>query len=1343
MNIYSKIILFFFLFQIVLNGNTGEKIDTRRYFLKRFDNSAGLSQNTVTCILQDELGVMWFGTKDGLNKYDGHSFTVFRQEIGKPDGLKDNYITVLCEKKDSHRLWIGTSKGIFIYDMLREKFSPFDKETSDKHTKINRPIYDIKYDNRGILWIATQGQGLFSYDESNDILTHHVQNDLKADSDILSLDIDSRGFLWIAIYNTGLFYSEDNLNTLSRFTHEDIADFMVDGAVYDMKFGPNNHLYIVSDKRGLKEINVISKKVRNLLDTSFGGNNLFMRKIAFASETDLWIGTESGVYIVNLNTLQYSHFEHELGDPYSLSDNAVHSLYKDRDGSMWIGTYFGGVNYYSKQSALFEKYYPIPGKEGLSGERVREFCESSNGDIWIGTEDGGLNLFSPKTKKITPFLKSKLYHNIHALCYDANNNLWVGTFSEGLYKINIPSNSVTHYKKEVTNYKLANNTIHSLFKDSRGNLWVGTGYGLQRFDDRTHRFETIEELGNSLIRDIKEDSNGNIFFATATSGLFSYNPDKREWKNYTHKASDSGSLPHNNVLSIFTDSKKQIWVTTQGGGFARLNKNDGAFTRFSSYNKLPNDVVYQILEDDRGLFWISTNEGLIHFNPETEEFFTYSLEDGLLSKQFNYKSALRASDGMFYMGTLNGFITFNPNDTYRDRETPHVILTDFLLFNKKVVVGALGSPLSKSITFSDKVTLNHDQNYFSLKFANLNYHHPKHSQYLYKLEGFDSEWILTNETNTVYYPNLTHGKYIFRLKSANSDQPDLISLPIEIRPPFWQSSYAYFVYSSLIILFAYFAYRYLSKQRDLKNKRRLAIFEQEKEREIYTAKIDFFTDIAHEIRTPLTLIKSPLDHIINNKNLSEDVRENLEIIGKNTNRLQDLTNQLLDFRKIEKQHFHLTFEKKDIVELLDSVLVRFNQLIKLNDLRLEHEVASDEFYVYVDQESIIKIISNLLTNAIKNAATYIKIQLDTESIKGTNYFDIVIENDGAVIPLQEREKIFKPFIQYSTDTSAIKAGTGLGLALARSLAELHQGYLSMDEKEDANSFRLTIPILQQWTKGKDENEEEVVEEVFLTDSPENENYDARQTVLVVEDDKELLAYISKLLSPYYTILMATDGKKALRILENQIVNLILTDIMMSNMSGYDLCREIKTNITSCHIPLIFLTAKDTLASKIQGLELGADAYIEKPFSNEFLLATISNLLNNREIMIEAFKKSTLVQADGTMLSKSDQSFMDTVYKVIEDNLDNPEFNQDNFAMALNMSKSSLYRKMKGLFDISPNDFIRLNRIKRAAKLFEEGDSRVTEVCYLVGFSSPSYFSKCFQKQFGTTPKDFIESQKSK
>lgn len=1298
----------------------------------------GLSQNTVTCILQDKLGFMWFGTKDGLNKYDGHSFSVFRQNIGDENSIKDNFITVLCEAQNAYKLWIGTSNGIYIYDMVAEKFSRFIVE--DSGYNITRPISDIQYDNNGILWISTQGQGLFSYDEKLNILKNHQLGELNEKSNVRSFDVDSRGVIWFSIDDIGLFFSKDNLATIVRFTHDEIDQLMSAETIYETMIGANNHLYIISGRYGLYEINIISQKVNKLLDPNINGSRMFMRKVVQFSDNELWIGTESGILIFNTETSEYTHFKHELGDPYSLSDNAIHSLFKDKDGSMWIGTYFGGVNYYSAQSTLFDKYYRIPGKGGLAGERIREFCEDPDGHIWIGTEDGGLNLFCPQSIKFKPFLKDQLHHNIHALYHDGKNHLWVGTFSEGLYKVNLTTNAITHYKKE-GNEGLKDNTIYSLFKDGEGVFWIGTGAGLQIFDEKQNKFTTIDELRQDLIRDINEDQKGNIYCATATNGLFCYQRDSKKWTNYLYEMDNTKSLPHNNVLSVFIDSKDQAWITTQGGGFAKFNESDGTFERYSTYNKLPNDVAYQILEDDQGLFWISTNEGLIHFNPESGEFFTYSFEDGLLSKQFNYQSALRADNGVFYFGSLNGFIAFNPNDTYQNSISPNVVLTDFLLFNKKVKIGEDKSPLEKSVMFADEIKLSYNQNYFSLKFADLNYQVTKHNQYLYKLEGYDTEWFPTNESYTIYYPNVRPGKYNFRLKSAESSDTDLIFLPIEITPPWWRSNLAYCLYLIIILSVSYGLYRYLSRQNKLRAKQRLSLYEQEKEREVYTAKIDFFTDIAHEIRTPLTLIRSPLENIIKNKEVSEDVRDDLEIIDKNTNRLQDLTNQLLDFRKIEKQRFHLTFAKYDIVKLVNDLLIRFNQVIALKKIRLDIDLPSEPFFAYVDKESITKIISNLLTNAIKNTDTYISVEFHKESIKGIDYFDLVVKNDGEVIPINKREEVFKPFVQYQSDASVLKAGTGLGLTLSRSLAELQQGFLTMDAVDSENSFRLTIPLLQEWTK---EMEDDTEENVMLPSYQHVTDNDQKQiNVLVVEDDLDLLAYISKLLSPYYNVLTATDGAKALEMLDKEIINLILTDIMMPNIDGYELCKDIKMNISYSHIPIVFLTAKNSLSSKIEGLDSGADAYIEKPFSNEFLLATVSNLLANRAKMIEAFKRSTYASTTETTLSKTDDTFMKAVYKVIEENLSNPEFSQDDFAAALNMSKSSLYRKIKGLLDVSPNDFIRIKRIKKAAHLFDEGEDSVSEVCYTVGFSSPSYFSKCFYREFNQTPKEYIDAKYSK
>lgn len=1337
MSIIFRLLILFIIISIPLKG-FGEEENIKKYYLKRYDNSVGLSQNTVTCILQDSLGFMWFGTKDGLNKFDGQTFSVYRHKIRDDSSLKDSNITALLEGRNN-KLWIGSYNGLLIYDMELERFIHFTKKSLSMGSKIDKPINNIIYDNEGILWISTQGQGLFSYDERSDVLMHHVIDDvLSSASRVQNLSIDARGFVWFTIENTGLFYSKDKLQTYSEFKHKELSDFLTKGVIYSMLFDSSNRLYMVSDQYGFVEVNVITQQVRELLDSNIEGTRVFMRKIVQKTTNEFWVGTESGVFIVDINSLKYSHLTHELGDSYSLSDNAIHSLYKDREDNMWIGTYFGGVNYYSSQLALFEKYYPILGQGGFSGERVGSFFENQDGNIWIGTEDGGLNLFSPKTKKIIPVLKDKLHHNIHGI-FDDKEHLWVGTFSKGFYKINLTDHSIVHhYTTEDKHCNLLNNSINVLYKDRDDFFWIGTGRGLQLLDEDTHNFITIDDLRGELVRDIKEDPSGNIYCATGVNGLFFFDKKENTWVNYSHDPENTYSLPHNNILSVFIDSKGQVWVTTQGGGFCRFDVENEKFIRYSTLNKLPNDVVYQILEDDGGFFWISTNEGLSHFNPVTEDFFTYTLHDGLLSNQFNYNSSLRSREGVFYFGLLNGFIAFNPNDMPETSTGTNIVLSDFLLFNKKAVVRDAASPLKKSITFSDKVTLNHKQNYISLKFANLSYQGLTRNQYIYKLEGFDSEWLSSNEINTIYYPNLKHGKYTFKLRLLDNEKIDLISLPIEISPPWWLSPYAFLFYSAVFVFLFYISYRYISNRNRLQEKRKMEIYDREKEREIYTAKIDFFTDIAHEIRTPLTLIKSPLENIMQNNVLAEEIQEDLGIISKNTIRLQDLTNQLLDFRKIEKKKFQLTFKEQNITGILEEIMIGFKPLIKLNNLVLKTESSSDAILANVDKEAVMKIISNLLTNAIKNASTFIHISLEDNSTPNGGSFDLTIENDGEVVPAHKREALFKPFFQYKTKTTDIKNGTGLGLTLARSLAELHQGFLVMNEKDDVNSFHLSIPFI----KGSEEKENvSLKDKAVLLDK--NLAFDInKQTVLIVEDDKELLEYMQKLLSRIYNVVKATDGEEAMEMLDKHVINLVVTDIMMSNLDGYELCRQIKSNIAYSHIPVIFLTAKNSLSSKIEGLELGADTYIEKPFSNDFLLAAISNLLANRERLVEAFRISPHILTSATVtLSKTDETFVKTVHEVINSNMSNVEFNQDDFSSLLNMSKSSLYRKIKGLFDVTPNDFIRINRVKKAARLFEEGNDRVTEVCYLVGFNSPSYFSKCFHRQFGMTPTDYIESIK--
>jgi len=638
---------------------------------------------------------------------------------------------------------------------------------------------------------------------------------------------------------------------------------------------------------------------------------------------------------------------------------------------------------------------------------------------------------------------------------------------------------------------------------------------------------------------------------------------------------------------------------------------------------------------------------------------------------------------------------------------------------------------------SDDIELKANQNSFSFRIAALSYQAPQMNQLMYKLEGFDKEWYSADKTPVITYSNLPYGTYTFMVKGSNCDglwNKKATLLRIHILPPFYLSYWAYTIYILLLILFTAWIILYFKRRTAQKHHRQMEQFEQEKERELYTAKIDFFTNVAHEIRTPLTLIKSPLENVLQEKQVNDDVREDLLIMSQNTNRLLDLTNQLLDFRKTESQGFKLSFVECSISDILRTTYIRFTPLAKQKGLDFSITLPETELRASGDREALTKIISNLFTNAVKNADTYIHVHLCAD--ESNTSFCISVSNDGKVIPTEMREEIFKPFVQYKVGEKEISVGTGIGLALSRSLAELHQGSLRMNDSLEHNCFCLTLPIVQQQTivlSSKTETEEiDMVKEL----APCNDKQ--KSIILVVEDNADMLIFISRQLSPHYTVLTAANGLKALEMLDNNYVNLIVSDIMMPQMDGLELCNQLKSNLTYSHIPIILLTAKTNMQAKIEGLKSGADAYIEKPFSVEYLKACISNLLNNREKLRTAFMNSPFVPSNTMAITKADENFLKTLNEMVLSNMQNPDFCLDDMANILNMSRSSLNRKIKGTLDLTPNDYIRLERLKKAAQLLKEGECKVNEVCYMVGFNTPSYFTKCFQKQFGVLPKDFAK-----
>ena len=645
------------------------------------------------------------------------------------------------------------------------------------------------------------------------------------------------------------------------------------------------------------------------------------------------------------------------------------------------------------------------------------------------------------------------------------------------------------------------------------------------------------------------------------------------------------------------------------------------------------------------------------------------------------------------------------------------------------------------MTYTREINLKYNQNSFAFRFAALCYAAPEENYLSYTLKGFDKEWYSTTKSSTASYTNLKPGDYTFCVKTANAKgewSNDIKSIHIHIAPPFWKSPWAYLLYFILSAAgIGYIFYRFRKQITD-KQRRQLEILEAEKEKEIYHAKIDFFTNIAHEIRTPLTLIKGPLENILHKENIDRNtIRENLDVMERNTLRLLDLTNQLLDFRKTETKGFRLNFMDCNISQLIRDTYIRFNPAAQQNGLKFQTDLPEQDFNAPVDKEALTKILSNLFNNAVKYATSSIHVSLIPPcGMKEPGYFSIMVSNDGHPIPHDMQEKIFQPFVQIKQTSGGQRtAGTGIGLPLARSLAELHKGKLYLKDSEEI-CFCVELPVDQE--KAIQLQKDSTISQTGNMQTVIRQ-HSTNICILVVEDDPEMQNFICAQLETVYCVIRASNGKEALQVLSEKTISLIVSDVMMPEMDGFELCHTLKTDIEHSHIPIILLTAKVTMQSKIEGIELGADDYIEKPFSTEYLLARIANLLSNQDKLRHAFTSSPFVNAKTIALSKADENFLDKLIEVIQKNISEPDFNVDILAEKMNMSRSSLHRKIKGIAQITPNEFIQLERLKMAAQLIQSGEYRINEVCYIVGFNSSSYFAKCFQKQFGVLPKDFYKN----
>lgn len=1306
------------------------------YYFKHYNINSRLSQNTVMNIFQDSKGFIWIGTKNGLNRFDGHNFKIY-QRGDSPNDLKNSMIYSIAEDQDKN-LWIATDKGISLYNPFTESFSGFDAKTED-NKGIGITVNKIRVDKQNRIWILS-GPDLFLYHSKEGKLVRlNDKFSTYAHSNPSALYVDDNGLAYIGFPGKGVFSYQAETGQISFIGQNGNTPTIIS----DYK---KNYLLLGTMNKGLYLIDKATGESKKLLIDESKDSNVYVRDIEQISESEYWIGTESGIYILKNGITQ--HLVHEEFNSQSLSDNAIYSIFKDKEGGIWIGSYFGGVDYIPTHYSYFKNFHPIAYKNSVSGYRVREFVSDKQGNLWIATEDNGLNYYHTSDGTFTHISPDSKPLNIsfsNIQCLNlSHDKLWVGTFSKGIDVLDLTTGQRKHYEKTDKANPIVNNDIFAIYTDKSNTTWIGSSSGVSTYVPEIDGFRIFDKISAAFISDILEDKNGYIWFTTYNKGVIRYNPRNEEIKDFRYDANNPNTLCFDRITCVFEDSKQRLWFASEDGGFCRYNENDETFTRITTRQGLPSNVIYKILEDNDKKFWLSTNNGLASFNPETMTVEAlYNLPNGLQSKQFNYNSGIKTPDGTLYFGSINGFVAFNPRN-FRDNNNEYsVVLTEFYVFNQEARVDSTNQILDQAAPYAKAIRLNYDQATFSLSFSALNYSTEGNGKYAYQLEGVDQQWNYIDNITRISYNSIPPGKYTFRIKYSKdghewSDTDTQVR--INIIPPLWQTTWAYALYAIILAGIFFIAIRYYTKKKRKQVEEKLAHQEQMKKEEIYTAKIDFFTNIAHEIRTPITLIKAPLDYILNSKPDEREIKENLITMERNTDRLLVLVNQLLDFRKIESKAFTLSLKVRNINTLVTNTYHRFVPTAKQKHLEMTLDCPSNIIRASVDEEAITKVCSNLFNNAIKYASTYIKVIL-TEN-KELHYFQITVKNDGNPIPVDLRQSIFEAFFQIKDANQPAQPGSGIGLTLATSLVQLHNGKLYLDEKADDTSFVIQIPTnipsdAQPIDDDASDRENEAEDDsILLSESPTA----TKETLLIVEDNEELQAFLNTQLSKYYKVLIASNGVEAMETLKNELVNLIVSDVMMPIMDGLELCKYIKSNIEICHIPIILLTAKTTLNNKIEGLKNGADAYIEKPFSMPHLLVQINNLLESRMRLRQNFTNSPYIATNIMAQNKADEDFLNKLTERVRQNLDDDTFNIDNLASEMNMSRTSLHRKIKGITELTPGDFIRIIRLKRAAELLLEGEYRINEICMLVGIHSLSYFSKSFQKQFGVLPKDFAKNQ---
>lgn len=1319
-----------YVFWSMLSYGQSEKINFDNFTVEN-----GLSHNYIHCIFQDHKGWIWLGTSLGIERFDGYKFKEYGLWLGDTIEKQELVVRSFFENKKGELLACFEDYGIGIYNREMDIFLPFT--IHDQKILSEYSVKSIDEDKNGNLWVATK-TGFHFVDVTTGKITSYINDPTNTNSlennYVRKIKVDKTSKIWLGT-QSGLNVFDPVKNSFIRFSK---YTPLFEDEIWEILIDSDQKVWVGTFKNGVVIVNPLDFSFKNFVPDKNYDRSYTVRAIMQDKNNNFWIGTRGGLYFYNPKENVSKLYKNNVLEINSLVHNSVFNIHEDLKGDLWIGTR-GGLSYLVKEKQVFKHYRSNPGNNNyLNDNEIYCFWIDDEGKLWCGTESGGVNILNRKTgtfEYITT--ENGLSRNcIKAILPDGYGNILIGTYQGGLNVYNPVSKKIKcHMHNQQFKNSISGNIVWDVVSDKKGNIWVGTDKGLDRYDPESGSFEHITHTGNMKgIAWISVDNDNDLWLGLEDIRVF--RPNHGIIGTFKEKG-----------RNFFIDSEGQYWISTEDKGIALYDKQKGPLKYYNENSGLANNLSFCIVEDNDHFLWISTANGLSRFNPADETFKKFDKMDGLQGNQFGYGAGYKSVDGEIFFGGTNGFSIFNPENIIENNYIPPVYITDFKIFNQKVKISdEKGSILQKSISESDLLEIPYKYNVLTFEFAALNYANSKKNTYKYILEGFDNDWTETVEQRTVTYTNLNPGEYVFKVTGSNGNgywSPAGDEVKIKILPPLYRT-WGFRILSFLIIaLFILLLFIFILKRKHLKNS---LLFEKEKAiklQELDMFKFRFFTNISHEIKTPLTLIISPLEKMLRLNPGMDEIKKNHLIMHRNARQLLGLVTQLLDYQKLEDGKLKLELEKGDIVKFTENILNSFSNIMNDKNIKYFFKSVQKEIITLFDADKFEKIVNNLISNAVKyteqsgTVSVFLSMVIDDDSDneKGEGrYIKILVRDNGIGIQEKNIDNIFKRFYSYSANNH--QDGTGIGLAFTKELVQLLKGKIFVESKPGkGSSFTVLLPYIDEIS---DEKHDSISEKKLLNDNSEDENEfnSNKQILLVVEDNSDVRSFIKSHFEKEYLVKDAENGKAGLDLALKIIPDAIISDVMMPVMSGVDMCEKLKKDERTSHIPIVLLTVLSSKQNVMEGLLKGADDYITKPFDIVLLQTKIENLLLLRKSLREKYLNELVLKPSNITITSPDEQFLQKALKIVEKNISDPGLDIEKFVSQIGISRMQLYRKMAALTNMTVKEFINDIRLKRAAQMLGENKLTISEIAYSVGFNDISYFGKCFRKKYGMSASEF-------